>query len=185
MKNKIQYAITLLLFCLLSISCQNSNQKSSAKNGLFETPFRDYKEVFAFHNYKKVSDTVIETNPPTGDYRLLELEKDNKSLVVFYKVVDRNEGAEKFSYKVVDTLQVGKLQPQERLSIGYCDRLNAAGEELIAVVKENDSLYSKDIVRVWRANLESELIEPVSDLENIRCINELYKGQPEDSQLVQ
>lgn len=160
---------------MIFFGCKNEEEKVSVQNSLFETTFRDYKNVEALSDYQKITDTVIESSEE--DYRLMELQKDQKSLVVFYKVVDRDEVVvNKFSYKVVDTLQVGQLQGQERLTIGYCHKEGFDQGTIIAVIEANDSLYAKNIVRAWRANMESELIEPLRNLEGIECINEFYEG---------
>ena len=163
-------------------SCKDAEEKMSPKNDFFETSFSDYKEIKALQDYEKLTDTVVETDPSTEDYRLMELNKNGERLVVFYKVDEKDvvDGSN-LTYKIIDTLQVGTLQPQERLTIGYCSRPNARDEEVIAVVKENDSIYVDKIVKAWRANLISELIEPVEDPKDVSCINEYYQG--EDTEL--
>lgn len=171
----------LLIFSVLFFSCKNAEEKKPSENALFETSFRDYKELKALQDYEKVTDTVVETDPSTEDYRLMELKKNEERLVVFYKVVDKNEvDGGNPAYEVIDTLQVGTLGSQERLIIGYCSRPNARDEEIIAIIKDSDSIYVEKIVKAWRANLISELIEPVEDPKDVSCINEYYEGETEE-----
>ena len=170
----------LFIFSMLFlIGCQDKEQKETiaAENALFETAFSDFKDVEALADYEKETDTSVHMGGSEDNYRLLNLRQNNENLVLFYKVADRNSSdAEALSFRAVDTLQIQPEQ-DERISLGYCYHKEYYEGELVALVKKNDSLQVGELIRVWRANRESESFEIIENFEGITCLNEGYEGE--------
>lgn len=170
----------IFILCLAcAYSCQD-NPKNSKTEGtedsLLTTTFRDYREIGMLSDYKKISDTFIFTGGFEDDYRLLRLRENNKDLVLFYEVVDRDSIiVNNFSYRVLDTLHITDIKEDEYLSIGNCYHEAFYQGEIISLVKKTDSLQVQSIVKAWRANPESGSLEVLEEFEGIICLNELSK----------
>ena len=172
---KLLYA---LLFVVLLLSCKGREKIS--ENDLFSTNFQNYKEISAFENYQKVSDTSISTAQTNDDFRLLHLKKDREMVILFYKVVNRDVSEPaKFEYAALDTLMISDLKPSQRFTIGYCTKAGLVDEQIIAVVEDTTGLYM-EVVRAWAANLETQEIEVLSEASEIKCLNEFHEMRREE-----
>lgn len=174
-----------LLFLIFSAAiitgCQNNvsqEEKASDEDPLFGTSFRDYREIENLEGFENVTDTNIDSGALENKYRLMDLQESASHLILFYKVVERDSiVVNDFQYLAIDTIQIQSLQKDERITIGYCNHTDYNEGEVIAVVRETDSLYTTDIIKAWRANPESEQIEELQNYEGINCLNEFFESE--------
>lgn len=162
--------LALSLLILLTLSCKDSNSHSNEKSDLFNISYSDYKKVQLLKDYKKVSDTsyVKEGNEPT--HRITELRKDDKTLILFSKIKFDKENKE--VHTILDTLQIKNLNHDQWITIGYCEMENTLMEELIAIVEKTEKDTIQKIDKAWKANAQTNKIEPIKNVENIICLNE-------------
>lgn len=171
-----------LYFLLLFVfaACQHNPERQQEKKGedpLFGTNFQDYEELNLLAGYKKEIDTSIFMGGFEDNYRLLKLEDKEDNLVLFYEVASRDSlSGSALSFRAIDTLHIKGLKEKEIISVGYCYHKDYYEGELIALVKNNDSITS-GILRAWRANPKTKSLEVIKDLEGITCLNESYKGE--------
>lgn len=174
--------LLLLMFSVIFlIGCQDTKkqeEKLPEEDSLFGTSFRNYKDLDALDNYEKGSDTAVHMGDSDANYRLMKLKENGGHLILFYKVVERDSIAVNgFLYRAIDTIHVKDLREDERITIGYCQHENFNQGEVIAVIKETDSLYTTDIIKAWRANPGSERIEVLKNHEGIKCLNEFLERE--------
>ncbi|WP_029038174.1 hypothetical protein [Salinimicrobium xinjiangense] len=173
--------IFMLLSALFLVGCQNvtkQEKKGTEDDPLFETTFKDYRDLKYFEKFEKISDNSINLQNSADGYRLMELKEKNNHLILFYKLSDSEAGSpDELSYLALDTLQLPQLQEDERVTIGYCYHDDYNEGEVIAVVKETDSLHVTHIVKAWRASAESESIEKLADHKGIKCLNEFFERE--------
>ena len=172
--------LILLLFCSAFVfACKEkskSEEKLPVKNGIFETGFSDYRELEALKDYEKQIDTLVYMGIEQDSYRLLNLKKDRNYLVLFYKVTGKNEqGTSQTIYQTLDTLMVNNLRQDERVTVGYCHHQDFYEGEILALVKGTGTTEVMEVVKVWRANPESEKIELLEDHDGLECINEYFE----------
>ncbi|WP_324720411.1 hypothetical protein [Salinimicrobium sp. HB62] len=173
-----------LLFLALTISCQENSKTSEEaiahNNDLLSMTFKDFREIEIFEKYEKAFDTAIYTGGWEDDFRLLHLRETNENLVLFYKVVDRQQNTGENTFRVLDTLQIRNLRQDEEIIIGYCYNQNYYEGELVAVAEKTDSLVAQKILKVWRANPASGAVEAVENFKGIICLSLDYEdnGQP-------
>ncbi|CAH8283752.1 hypothetical protein EV196_102598 [Mariniflexile fucanivorans] len=163
----------LLLF-LISITLVNCSSKTEKKNiSLIGMEFKEAKQVEKLFNYTKVSDTVFYENASDFEAKhgILHLNNVINNLIIFKSIlyyVNNNR-----SFKILDTLIITKLDGSEFVTIGYCEnKMN--NNNFIALVDKTDSLEIQKINKIWLANVSSEKIELVNNMDNITCINEWF-----------
>ncbi len=175
---KIAYVLLMLVLVLSCKDAQKEVEKETSENAFFETPFKDYRELEELSGYEKVSDTSMWDSRNSHDrYRLLQLQKGQNSLILFYRAGLQHEEGDEISYLALDTLQVKDVGENEQITIGYCTKQGFPEGEIIALVEESDSLYVKSVIKAWRANKASEKMEVVEDLDRIDCINEFFESE--------
>ena len=173
MKIKLYYLIAIIL-CL---SCKGREEVT--QNDIFNTSFKNYNEISALEGFEKISDTSVDTQKTGDNFRLLHLKKDSEIVILFYKKVTPNENnLNSPEYKALDTLRISELDQFERFTIGYCTKEGLIDEQIIAVVKDTTGLYM-DVVKSWKANLETQKIEVMEDLVGLKCLNEFYESEEE------
>ena len=162
-----------LFFGAIILSCKG--REEIPQNDLFNTNFQNYKEITAFENYQKISDTSISTAQSKDDFRLLHLKKDREMVILFYKVVNQDRYVPGESeYAALDTLIISDLKPSQRFAVGYCSKEGLVDEQIIAVVEDTPGLYM-EVTRAWVADLETQEIEELSDVSGIKCLNEFHE----------
>jgi len=165
MKN---FAFVLCIF--LIVSCNGINKNSDDLADFSKIKYSNYKEIDFLKDYVKMSDTAYVKSGNQVTHRITELKKDDKTVILFSKITVDTQDSE--SYTLLDTLHIKKLNENLMITIGYCNVENYLVEEVIAVVEKTDSDSIKKIEKVWKANSQTNTIEPVKKTSDISCINE-------------
>ena len=158
-----------LFLVLLIVSCNHSNSNPDDKVNLFNTPYSDFKNISFLKDYEKISDTSFSKAGYDPTHRITELQKNDKKLILFSKIeLDSNR---REIYSVLDTLQINRLTQDQVLTIGYCEVENSLMEEIIAIFYRTDPRQRKiyRIHKAWKANAESNKIEPIRNSEVKFC----------------
>ncbi len=155
-----------------------TEEEGTVKNAFFETDFSDYRELDALNGYEKQIDTSVHMGGWQDTYRLMNLQKDNNNLVLFYKVTQWDEQEiHHVAYRAIDTLLVNNFEQDERVTVGYCYHEDYYEGEVIALIKKNSGSENSSIIKAWRANPESENIEVLKDHQGIKCIDEFFESE--------
>lgn len=171
--------LLFILSMVFLMGCQNNKQaeKTAAEDLLFKTTFSDYKELEALADYEKEIDTSVHMGGSQDDYRLMNLRKNDDYLVFFYKVTewDKQENSP-VAYRAIDTIHVKNVKEDEWVSVGYCYHEDYYEGEVIALVKSTADNELAEIIKAWRANVESEKIEELKSAEGLKCLNEFFES---------
>lgn len=165
----------IFLILLLLAACKEKTEEKPAEmseSSIFGRSYQDYTEIGSLKDYQKVSDTVIYGEAYEPGFRLTGLKNENHNLVLFSTIsLDEKRNQ---NYKIMDTLVVTNLQPNEFISIGYCQNEFIDDQEIISVVEETDNQFVEKINRAWRANVETGEFEKLP-VEGIDCWNEHFQ----------
>lgn len=159
--------LLIILPCIL-LSCENN--LTIDNDSIIGKEFEQFKEINLLSDYTKVSDTAIYGKNIEAKYGILHLRDKEKNLIVFKNISldsDRNR-----VFKILDTLVIPNSFRTELITIGYCYINNASKENIITLVSNTEL---PKIKKAWIANMESDKIEVITDLNGIECFNEWLK----------
>ncbi len=99
---------------------------------------------------------------------------DDKNNVVVFLVDFESLDSGKVQYRILDTINIGQIN--YRMNEAFCVCRCSQGDEdqcaIFAIaIEEEDKEYYDRIVKAWRINLETGRIEPITNLEGIKCLN--------------
>lgn len=166
---------TIFLVLILLTACKEKTEEKPAEmteTTIFDRYYQNYTELDYLRDYQKVSDTIIYGEAYEPGFRLTELKKEGRNLVLFSTISLDEEGEE--NYKILDTLVFTDLQPNEFISVGYCQNEFIDDQQIISLVEETESQFVEKINRAWRANVETGEFEKLP-VEGIECWNEHFQ----------
>ncbi|MFN3755182.1 hypothetical protein [Flavobacterium sp.] len=192
MKNSLPYFV-LLLSILVFQSCKKTEEPeipaeeivaidslvTEKPGGLYGTIYRNISEVPGLNDYEKQRGAVIDKNKDSnGDFKYgLSQYGNDKNYVIVLEELVREPNNPKSKYKILDTLNINKLNIDEFITFYNCRLNQETDSEIIAIVKSqgNDGIeYFNNIIKAWRADTKTQRIVPIKDLKGIDCINEGY-----------
>ncbi|WP_418226873.1 hypothetical protein [Christiangramia sp. ASW11-125] len=167
--------ITILTLSLLIISCENKKKSTSInKTDLMEKSFSDFKELSAFKEYDKITDTSYAKDGYDSTHRITQIKRNEENIVLFNKItLDQNDQEH---YSIIDTLKIKDLKNDTYISIGYCEIDNALTEEIIAILRRTEKDTIQEVLKAWKANSETNKIEEIKDFTKLKCLNEYKSG---------
>jgi hypothetical protein len=110
-------------------------------------------------SYEKIGEFIVRNGYWVEEYI--------DTITNFRKVLFVNRDNNKF---ISDSLNVGVFDSTHRLDYGNVELNEREDPEIVAIVKTDDSLYHKNIVKAWRANTVTGKFEPCS-VDGIRAKN--------------
>ncbi|MDT0678796.1 hypothetical protein [Autumnicola musiva] len=163
----------ILSILILLNSCVENTQES-----LIGNKFSDHKKIAALEEFEKVSDTTFINQEIDKEYSLLHLNKVNNDLIIYSKI--NSTTSNKRTYTVLDTLII-KSKNSGKVTIGYCefDLKNQNAGNIIALVEtvDNKKMFNQNIKAAWRADSQTEKIERLENLDNLKCLNAWFDGK--------
>lgn len=167
--------LTIFLIFILLAACKDKPEEEKyepEENSIFDKSYQNYTEIEFLEDYRKIADTVIYGEEYEPGFRLTGLQKEDHNLVLFNMIsLDEKRNT---SYRIIDTLVITNLQPDEYISIGYCQNEFIDDEEIISVVEETESRFVEKINRAWRANIETGEFEKIP-VDGIECWNKYFQ----------
>lgn len=163
---------------MLLTGCKSANEEQrsdSDEKSIFSRSFQDFPEIDFLNDYQKVSDTSIYGESYIPQYKITRFKKENHTLILFRRITLDNKRKE--HYTIVDTIQLALLPSNQHLTIGYCEKEGINNEGLIAVIEVTENLTTENIQRAWRANIDTEKIESLDDVQGFKCWNEFYDSE--------
>lgn len=162
----------LIIFTsLILFGCDDKINKNN--HSIIGKEFRRFNEIESLLNYTKISDTVIYGNSFEPKHGILHIQ-DKKNNLILLKSITLDSSNKDIIYKILDTLIIPNLNKHELITIGYCQLDEDNDENLIAIVDKTDSLKIHNIRKLWRANIVTNKIEAVNNLNGINCFNEWF-----------
>jgi hypothetical protein len=189
---KLQITATILFATVVMLSCKNTEEQEAVKEPIVITDtivseepnelegivFRDIAEIPELKDYEDQSGTILQESDSLGNYKYAigQYGNDKNFLIIFEEIV-KEPNNPKSKFKILDTLNIPKLNPNEIIAYATC-RLNKKDDsEIIAIVKSHSSddvEFYDQIIKAWRADTKTRKIVPIEDLKGIDCINEGY-----------
>lgn len=166
--------IYLVMIGLLFQACNFTAERDMAVMPGKKVVFEDYRELEFLEEYTKVSDTSVWAAAPRvlgPTHRLTHFKKSSEDLIVFSKVYLSWENDDEIRV-LLDTLKISHLKKGAYITIGYCYNDKDLEEQIIAVVDSTENDTIQNIRKIWKADLYSESIVPVADLEQFTCFRE-------------
>jgi len=80
----------------------------------------------------------------------------------------------KQKYKILDTINIGKLKDNEIIVCRVCRQDEVFDSEIIAIVIADDKDVFDRIVKAWRADTKTGRFTKIENLNKITCENEWY-----------
>ena len=163
------------------LSCDNFGNR---QNPLYGKIYRNITDILnlKYGNEPWSSRVIDASKNENGNYRFgisfFTDENDMNIVCVFDEIIYNETG--KPNYKILDTLNVGKLKDGEYF-VFDCKQDNTIWDtEIFAIVfvENDDELYNNEfydkIVKAWRANTKTGIIKPIKNLKGLIGINEGY-----------
>ncbi|MQP24877.1 hypothetical protein GFJ94_07340 [Flavobacterium sp. LMO8] len=168
-------AITMLIsFLSLGQEINGKNKFKEYEFFMLNKEYENYDDVIKSNGFKKVSDTSFTLS--NSDYRLTQIRKKSKILILFSKInlnYETDEANE--SLTLLDTLQINSLDDNNFVTIGYCELDGLIPEQIISLVKKSKKEYLEMIIKSWKVNEKTMRIEKIVDVSKIKCINEHFE----------
>lgn len=160
---KIQkiHILTTIFLTLILLACEDSGNK---KNPLYGKVFRDLSEIPEFKNYTDLGGSICGVSHFKDD-------KDN-ILCISNEILKPDENG-KVKYKIIDTINVGKLKGREHFTYCNCRQDTTWDSEIIAlVVAEDEKEFYDKIVKAWRIDQNTMTFSLIKNTKGINCVNE-------------
>jgi len=189
---KLLIPVATLFASVSLLSCRNTEEQkiqtdqtvitdtatAEKPNELYGTIFREISEVPQLKDYVDQGGSILEPKDSLGNYKYAigQYGNDKNFLIVLEELI-KEPNNPKSKFKILDTLNIQKLNPDEILTYTTC-RLNKIHDsKIIAIVKSHSSddvEFYDHIVKAWRADTKTQKIVPIEDVKGIDCINEGY-----------
>lgn len=149
---------------------------SESKKTIFDVVFRNINDLKQFEDFEMNSGTVIDYDKSEWEFAFLEIQHQNKHIVILEKIIETGEP--KKNYQILDTIHINDLKETEFISIGSCQNKGKPDARILTIIDRADvgfevEYYTK-IKRAWKANLLTGKIEKISDIKGIVCTNDGY-----------
>lgn len=189
---KLPIATTFLLATIIMFSCKNTEEQEAPNDPIVVTDtiaveetnelegiiFREISEIPQLKDYEDQSGTILRESDSLGNYKYAIGQYGNdKNFLIILEEIIKEPGDQKSKFRILDTLNIPKLNPDEIIAYATCRLDKKDDSEIIAIVKSHSSddveFYSH-IIKAWRADTKTKKIVPIKDLKGIDCVNEGY-----------
>ena len=106
-------------------------------------------------------------------YGISWVKKGNQEMLWFYMVVNRDRTGNRIQRLVIDVLTLPKINKPYTMVGGECLRNGVSDLDIIAVAKDTNSEYFRQIQKAWRANRKTRKFEAIST-KGVICENTGY-----------
>jgi len=179
MKNILFYILIILSFaCTENKKEKNSDnisQTEQTEKTLFDLVYRKIEDIKYFKDFDYNSSAVINYQDIKRKYAFVEMQKQNKVILVFEKIIETGQPKKKF--QILDTIHLN-VSENEFTSMGICQENGKRDSRIFTVIEKtknyHDLEYFSKINRAWKANLESKKIEILAETKGIKCQNESH-----------
>jgi hypothetical protein len=147
------------------------------ENPMYGTVYKRITDIPELKNYTSLGGGVIYPNEPENyDLRfgISNCKDENGNMIFFFEeFVEHDEKGRNPKFKILDTLNVGKLKTNEFAWYQQCRKYAAFDSEIIAIVIAGEyNYYEYHTVKAWRANTKTGKIQAIENLKGIYCVNE-------------
>ncbi|MDR0516839.1 MAG: hypothetical protein LBH25_07315 [Fibromonadaceae bacterium] len=148
------------------------------QNPLYGKIYMKKNDILELEHWEDFGGGVIEAGKyENGNYRfgIGHFEDENGNRICIFDEFSKQwfENG-RVKYKILDTINVGKLNDNEGLAYQGCLQDAIMDSEIIAIVIYEDKEFHDKIIKAWRANTKTGRFEPIKNVTGITCINEGY-----------
>lgn len=189
---KLPIFMAILFTSAIILCCKNTEEQETPTdqiavtdtltaeepNELYGTVFREISEIPQLKDYEDQGGSLLGTSDSlrNSKYAIGQYGNDKNFLIIFEELI-KEPNNPKSKFKILDTLNISKLNPDEILTYTTC-RLNKIHDsKIIAIVKSHSSddvEFYDHILKAWRVDTKTQKIVPIEDVKGIDCINEGY-----------
>ena len=150
------------------------------QNPLYGKIYRNIKDIPELKHWSNESSggSVIDAGKDeNGNYRFCVeyFYDDNRNGMCFFEEIVRYDESGSVKYKILDTLNIGKLNDNEWFVFCNCRQNTIWDSEILAIIiAEDDKQFHERIIKAWRADTKTGRIKPIENLNGIDCANEGY-----------
>lgn len=167
LKCKFKNNTAIISFAIIISTCLVScNDFGNKENPLFEKEFKNIKDIPELKNYTFYGGSVIDfSKDKNGDYKfgIGHYENNENHICILEEFLERDQKG-KPTYKILDTLFVGKLREQEYLSYCNCRKDSTWDYEIISlVIAEDEKNFFDKVVKAWRADTKTGKIRALEN----------------------
>jgi len=158
------------------------DRKENAELGNKENPlygkiYKKITDIPELKNWTTLGGGVIYPKEPESyDFRfgISNYKDDNGNMIfVFVEFVEHDKKGRNPKYKILDTLNIGKLRNNEFAWYQQCRKNTILDSEIIAILAVGECKnYEDNIVKAWRANTKTGKIQAIENLIGIDCARE-------------
>ncbi len=144
------------------------------ENPLYGKIYKRITDIPELKNWTKLGGGVIyPKNSENQDlqFGISNYKDDNGDMVfILQEFVEQDEKGKNPKYKILDTLNIGKLKNNELAWYQQCRKNTIFDSEIIAIVVAGECKnYEDNIVKAWRANTKTGKIQTIENLIGIDC----------------
>lgn len=150
--------------CLLLYFVNNYGQPEPSTPKI--VTYNKIGELRSFKGYQERQGVMLQ--PTEANIAVSIVAKDQYFVIVLNKCITDKP---KVSYEILDTAVIGKVSKDEVVITTDCRINQKADDHIIAVVKDSDQRYYKNVVKAWRVNRKTNCLEQINT-NGIDCINE-------------
>ena len=168
----IKSIIILCIFAFITSSCKDFGNKL---NPLYGKVYGNINDIPELKKWKNLGGCVIDVGKKEKNgFGIGFFKDDNENIIyTFEKFLERDESG-KAKYKILDTINIGKLKDNEIIVCRVCRQDEVFDSEIIAIVIADDKDVFDRIVKAWRADTKTGRFTKIENLNKITCENEWY-----------
>ena len=153
--------IILSIFALIVSGCNNSKKR---QNSLYGKIYRDLSDIPELSDYKTQRGDMLTSDDDEKELCFEHYRNENNhNIGILAEIIGRETLHENWKiakYKLLDTINIGKIAENEFLSVRRYDKDTITEEQtiIISIVSE-DKEFNRTIHKAWYVNLKTEKFE--------------------------
>ena len=171
--------IILVAVALMSCCFGQGAKKQNIQNILYGKVYTNTEDIPELKHYQRYCGGwgIGEENLSVEYYK----NNEENVICIITELLQHNENGQPVR-KILDTINIGKLEVGEILTYGDCKQDTLWGQEIIAVViKEDKELFDKT-VKAWRVDKKTGSAKPIENVKDIACRNDGYDEREEQTE---
>jgi len=143
---------------------------------IFEKVYIKHTEINSLKEYDGIQSTVIDLGKTEFEYGIEEIRKGDSIVLLFERLI--NDGKPIPKSKILDTILINNLKENEFISLGLCQKNKVYDGQILAIIErtknDSDLEYHSNVIKAWKADVESKKFEMITELKEIECVNESF-----------
>lgn len=147
------------------------------ENPLYGKMYERITDIPELKNWTKLGGGVIyPKNPENKDFKfgISNYKNENGDIIfIFNEFIENSKKGKYRKSKILDTLNIGKLNNNEHVWYQLCRKNKIVDSEIIAIVIDGECKnYEDNVVKAWRANTKTGKFQFIENRMDIDCARE-------------